>query len=55
MKGRYSLVVFSLVIFLSACATVQDAGQIECRKTSIIYGQQSSRPGLFSECRANKP
>ena len=48
MKGTYSLVVFSLVIFLSGCATVETAGQIATGKTSAVCGQQSSRAGLFS-------
>ena len=51
MKGTYSLVVFSLVIFLSGCATVQTAGQIEQGRQALFVGNNQTALGYFQRLR----
>jgi hypothetical protein len=54
MKGTYSLVVCSLVILLSGCATVEDAGQIEAGRQALFTGNYQAALSYF-QSGANKP
>jgi tetratricopeptide (TPR) repeat protein len=55
VKGRYSLLVFSLVIFLSACATVEDAGQIASGRQAIFTGNYPAALGYFQSAAQANP
>ena len=55
MKGTYSLMVFSLVIFLSGCATVQDAGQIESGRQALFKGNNQAALGYFQSVAQTNP
>ena len=55
MKGTYSLVVFSLVIFLSGCATIQTAGQIEQGRQAMFVGNNQTALGYFQEAAQTDP
>jgi tetratricopeptide (TPR) repeat protein len=55
MKGRYSLLAFSLVIFLSGCATVQDAGQIEAGRQALFTGNNQAALSYFQSVAQTNP
>jgi len=55
MKGTYSLVVFSLVILVSGCATVQDAGQIESGRQALFKGNNQAALGYFQSVAQTNP
>ena len=55
MKGIYSLVVFSLVIFLSGCATIQTAGQIEQGRQAMFVGNNQTALAYFQEAAQADP
>ena len=55
MKGRYSLLAFSLVIFLSGCATVQDAGQIEAGRQALFKGNNQAALSYFESVAQTNP
>ena len=55
MKGRYSLVVFSLVIFLSGCATVEDAGQIAAGRQALFTGNNQAALSYFQSAAQTNP
>jgi tetratricopeptide (TPR) repeat protein len=55
MKGIYSLVVLSLVIFLSGCTTVQSAGQIEQGRQALFEGDNQAALGYFQQAAQADP
>jgi tetratricopeptide (TPR) repeat protein len=55
MKGTYSLVVLSLVIFLSGCTTIQTAGQIEQGRQALFVGNNQAALGYFQEAAQTDP
>jgi tetratricopeptide (TPR) repeat protein len=55
MKRRYSLLAFSLVIFLSGCATVQTAGQIEAGRQALFTGNNQAALGYFQQAAQADP
>jgi tetratricopeptide (TPR) repeat protein len=55
MKARYSLLVFSLAISLSACATVEDAGQIEAGRQALFTGNNQAALGYFQSVAQTNP
>ena len=55
MKGRYSLLAFSLVIFLSGCATVQEAGQIEAGRQALFKGNNQAALSYFQSVSQTNP
>ena len=55
MKGIYSLVVFSLVIFLSGCATIQTAGQIQQGREAMFVGNNQTALAYFQEAAQADP
>jgi len=55
MKTRYSLLVFSLAIFLSACATVEDAGQIASGRQGLFTGNYPAALSYFQSAAQTNP
>jgi len=55
MKGIYSLVVLSLVIFLSGCTTFQTAGQIQQGRQAMFVGNNQTALGYFQEAAQADP
>ena len=55
MKTRYSLLVFSLAIFLSACATVEDAGQIASGRQALFTGNYPAALSYFQSAAQTNP
>jgi len=55
MKARYSLLVFSLAIFLSACATVEDAGQIASGRQALFTGNYLAALSYFQSAAQTNP
>lgn len=55
MKGRNSLLAFSLVIFLSACATVEDAGQIASGRQALFTGNYPAALSYFQSAAQTNP
>ena len=55
MKTRYSLVAFSLAIFLSACATVEDAGQIASGRQALFTGNYPAALSYFQSAAQTNP
>lgn len=55
MKARYSLLVFSLVIFLSGCATVEDAGQIASGRQALFTGNYPAALSYFQSAAQTNP
>jgi tetratricopeptide (TPR) repeat protein len=55
MKGIYFRTSFSLVIFLFACATVQDAGQIEAGRQALFKGNNQAALGYFQSVAQTNP
>jgi tetratricopeptide (TPR) repeat protein len=55
MKTRYSLLVFSLAIFLSACATVEDAGQIASGRQALFTGNYLAALSYFQSAAQTNP
>ena len=55
MKTRYSLVAFSLAVFLSACATVEDAGQIASGRQALFTGNYPAALSYFQSAAQTNP
>ena len=55
MKARYSLVAFSLTVFLSACATVEDAGQIASGRQALFTGNYPAALSYFQSAAQTNP
>jgi tetratricopeptide (TPR) repeat protein len=55
MKGIYSLVVLSLVICLSGCATIQTAGQIQQGREAMFVGNNQTALAYFQEAAQTDP
>ena len=55
MKERYSLLAFSLAILLSACATVEDAGQIEAGRQALFTGNYPAALSYFQSAAQTNP
>jgi len=55
MKAIYSLALFLLVGFVSACATVQTAGQVEAGKQALFTGDNQTALGYFQEAAQADP
>jgi tetratricopeptide (TPR) repeat protein len=55
MKTRYSLLALSLVIFLSACATVEDAGQIASGRQALFTGNYPAALSYFQSAAQTNP
>jgi len=55
MKAIYSLALFLLVGFVSACATVQTAGQVEAGKQALFTGNNQTALGYFQEAAQADP
>jgi tetratricopeptide (TPR) repeat protein len=55
MKGRYSLLAFSLVIFLYGCATVQETGQIEAGRQALFKGNNQAALSYFQSVSQTNP
>lgn len=55
MKARYSLLTFSLAIFLSACATVEDAGQIASGRQALFTGNYPTALSYFQSAAQTNP
>ena len=55
MKARYSLLAFSLAIFLSACATVEDAGQIASGRQALFTGNYPAALSYFQSAAQTNP
>jgi tetratricopeptide (TPR) repeat protein len=55
MKSRYSLLAFSLAIFLSACATVEDAGQIASGRQALFTGNYPAALSYFQSAAQTNP
>lgn len=55
MKARYSLLTFSLAIFLSACATVEDAGQIASGRQALFTGNYPAALSYFQSAAQTNP
>ena len=55
MKARYSLLAFSLAIFLSACATVEDAGQIAAGRQALFTGNYPAALSYFQSAAQANP
>jgi tetratricopeptide (TPR) repeat protein len=55
MKGTYSLVVLSLVIFLSGCATIQTAGQIDQGRQALFVGKNQVALDYFQQAAQTDP
>ena len=55
MKGIYSLVVLSLVIFLSGCTTFQHSGEIEQGRQALFVGNNQAALGYFQQAAQADP
>jgi hypothetical protein len=56
MKGIYSLMVLSLVIFLAACGgTFQSYGQIDQGRQAMFAGNNQTALGYFQEAAQTDP
>jgi tetratricopeptide (TPR) repeat protein len=55
MKARYCLLAFSLAIFLSACATVEDAGQIASGRQALFTGNYPAALSYFQSAAQTNP
>ena len=55
MKGIYSLAVLALVIFLSGCATIQTAGQIQQGREAMFVGNNQTALAYFQEAAQADP
>jgi tetratricopeptide (TPR) repeat protein len=57
MKTRYSLALFALVVFLSACAggTFQTAGEYEAGKQALYAGNYPTALAYFQQAAQNNP
>jgi len=55
MQERYSLVVLSLIILLSGCATVETAGQIESGRQALFTGNNQAALGYFQQAAQADP
>lgn len=55
MKQIYSLVVLSLVVLLSGCATVQTYGQIEQGRQAMFVGNNQTALAYFQEAAQADP
>ena len=55
MKGIYSLVVLSLVICLSGCATIQTAGQIQQGREAMFVGNNQTALAYFQQAAQANP
>jgi|SRR5882724_12356364 tetratricopeptide (TPR) repeat protein len=55
MKGIYFRTLFSLFIFLSACATVQTAGQIESGRQALFKGNNQAALDYFQSVAQTNP
>ena len=55
MKAIYSLVALSLSVLLSACATIQSAGQYESGKQALYAGNYPTALGYFQEAEQANP
>ena len=55
MKQIYPLVVLSLVVLLSGCATVQTYGQIEQGRQAMFVGNNQAALGYFQEAAQTDP
>jgi tetratricopeptide (TPR) repeat protein len=55
MKAIYSLLAFSLAIFLSACATVEDAGQIAAGRQALFTGNYPTALSYFQSAAQTNP
>jgi tetratricopeptide (TPR) repeat protein len=55
MKGKYSLVVLSLVIFLSGCTTLQSSGEIEQGRQALFVGNNQAALGYFQQAAQADP
>src|SRR5258705_12366529 len=55
MKGKYSLVVLSLVIFLSGCTPLQSSGEIEQGRQALFVGNNQAALGYFQQAAQADP
>jgi tetratricopeptide (TPR) repeat protein len=55
MQERYSLVVLSVIILLSGCATVETAGQIESGRQALFTGNNQAALGYFQQAAQADP
>jgi outer membrane protein assembly factor BamD (BamD/ComL family) len=55
MKVRYSLLAFCAVIVLSACATVEDAGQIASGRQALFAGNYQAALSYFQSAAQTNP
>jgi tetratricopeptide (TPR) repeat protein len=55
MKRIYSLVVVSLVVFLTGCGTVQTAGQIEQGRQALFVGNNQVALDYFQQAAQTDP
>ena len=55
MKRRCFFLAFSLGIFLSACATVEDAGQIASGRQALFTGNYPAALGYFQSAAQSNP
>jgi tetratricopeptide (TPR) repeat protein len=55
MRRNYSLVLLSLIILLSACATVEDAGQIASGRQALFTGNYPAALGYFQSAAQSNP
>jgi tetratricopeptide (TPR) repeat protein len=55
MKAIYSLVAFSLVVFLSACAIYQSGGQIDAGRQALFVGQNQTALVYFQQAAQADP
>lgn len=55
MKTTHALVVLSLLILFSGCATVQTAGQIESGRQALFTGNNQAALGYFQQAAQTDP
>ncbi len=55
MKAIYSLALFALIVLLSACATIQSAGQYESGKQALYAGNYQTALDYFSQAAQTDP
>jgi tetratricopeptide (TPR) repeat protein len=55
MKGTYSLAAISLSVLLSACATIQTAGEYEAGKQALYTGNYQNALGYFQQAAQANP
>jgi len=55
MKGKYSLVLLSLVFFLSGCRTLKYSGEIEQGRQALFVGNNQAALGYFQQAAQADP